>query len=85
MTATMTQSELEIQVRGVIARVFNLSPEESAGELRMGNPPQWDSMGHMQLVIELESAFGLTFPTYAMAELTDIAAITQAIEQHRTA
>ncbi|MGE0882730.1 MAG: acyl carrier protein [Blastocatellales bacterium] len=82
MTATMTQSEIETQVRNVIAQVFKLSPAESAGELRMGNPPQWDSMGHMQLVIELESAFGLIFPTYAMAELTDITAIARAIEQH---
>jgi acyl carrier protein len=77
------QLDLEHGVREVIARVFQLSLTDAQGDLRMGNPPQWDSMGHMQLVMELESAFGVTFPTYAMADLMNVAAIRQAIEQHR--
>ncbi|MEP7274365.1 MAG: acyl carrier protein [Acidobacteriota bacterium] len=77
------QRDLEDGVREVIARVFQLSSFDAQGDLRMGNPPQWDSMGHMELVIELETAFGLTFPTYAMAELVTVGAIRRAIEQHR--
>lgn len=78
-----TQLDLVPQVHEIIARVFQLTPEAAQSELRMGNPPQWDSMGHMQLVVELEAEFGLTFPTYAMAELVSVEKIVQAIEQYR--
>lgn len=83
MIEAKAQFDPDRRVREIIARVFQLTPEEAAGELRMGNPRRWDSMGHMQLVIELEAEFGLTFPTYAIAELVGVATIVQAIRQYR--
>jgi len=54
------------------------------GELRMGSVPRWDSLGHMQLVSELESAFQVRFPAYALAELVEVDAIVRAIEEQRS-
>lgn len=72
-------------MRATIVRVFRLKPEEAGDDLRIGAPPQWDSLGHMQLLVEIENEFGLRFPTYAIANLTTVDAIVKAIEVHRGA
>lgn len=66
---------LEERVRAVIARTFRLSQETAAGELRMGNPPAWDSLGHMGLVAALEQEFDVRFPVHALPELVSVPAI----------
>ncbi len=75
--------EIEQRVREVITRTFQLPPSAAQNELRMGDPPQWDSMGHMQVVMEVEREFGLTFPTYAIAELTSLPALVNAVAAHQ--
>ncbi len=70
------------RVRETLARVFQLSAAE-AGDLRMGLHPLWNSMGHMQLIVELEKEFGLRFPTYEIAELLSTEAIIKAVERYR--
>jgi len=81
----MTQDasfDIDQRVRQTLARVFHLSAGEVAGDLRMGHFPLWDSMGHMQLLIEIEQEFGLTFPTYEIAELLSTQAIIKAVEKY---
>jgi acyl carrier protein len=78
MTQQMT--DVDKRVRDTLVRTFNLSMEQSIGDVRLGGCPQWDSMGHMQLIMELESEFNLTFPTYLMAELVSVDAIVLAIQ-----
>lgn len=80
---TVSTGDLESRVRATIVRVFRLSPEEAAARLQMGAPPQWDSIGHMQLLVEIENEFGLRFPTHAIANLTTVDAIVSAIKMHR--
>jgi acyl carrier protein len=77
-------TQLTQQVRDVIVKAFALSPQDAQGDLRMGSVPRWDSMGHMQLVSELESAFHVTFPAYALAELVDVDAIVLAIQEQQS-
>ena len=74
--------EIEERVRRVIGRTFQIEPSATPGELRMGNPPSWDSVGHMGLILELEDEFGLTFPTYEVANLQTAAAIVSAVARH---
>ena len=70
------------RVRETIREVFRLSPEEAAGDLRLGSPPQWDSLGHMELVVAVEREFGLTFPVPAMSQMTTLDAIVRAVQTH---
>ena len=74
--------DIDQRVRNTLARVFHLSAAEIGGDLRMGHSPFWDSMGHMQLLIELEKEFSLTFPTYEIAELLSTEAIIKTVEKY---
>lgn len=78
---TDLRDQLRGRVRGVIVRTFRLSDQQSDRTLRMGDPPQWDSLAHMNLVIALEREFGVSFPTYAIAELSSDAKIVDALSQ----
>jgi acyl carrier protein len=72
-------SEVESRVREVLAETFGLSDEEMNGDLQLGSIPQWDSMGHMALIMRLESEFNLMFPSHAVAELVTVPEIVKAI------
>lgn len=44
------------------ARVFSV-PRETLGDgCAYGDPPQWDSVNHLRLVMEAEKAFGVSYP-----------------------
>ena len=75
-------SGIDQRVRKTLARVFHLSAAEVGEDLRMGYSPLWDSMGHMQLLVELEKEFSLTFPTYEIAELLSTEAIIKTVEKY---
>jgi|HubBroStandDraft_6_1064221.scaffolds.fasta_scaffold3087575_1 acyl carrier protein len=75
----MSQEEFETQVRRVIAETFGLTAD--GGDLRMGAVPGWDSMGHMNLVMAIEEAFHVRFPTPAIADLVDVASISEAVRR----
>jgi acyl carrier protein len=77
--ATAAPEAIDARVRTVIARAFQLSAADAQGDLRMGGLPQWDSMGHMMLVMELEREFGVTFPSFELAELQTIDTIVAAL------
>jgi acyl carrier protein len=77
----MIAATLEADVRRVIAQTFGLSSEEASGDVRMSNPPAWDSLGHMDLVAALEKEFDVRFPVYALAELTSVSAIAKQLER----
>ncbi len=80
-----SDQEIGERVRNIIAQVFHLSSQEIQGELSMGNPAGWDSLGHMNLVMELEKEFGFTFPTFVIADLVSIRAIVQAVRERTSA
>ena len=79
----MVDSDVGQRVRATLARVFQLSAADAQEDLRMGSLPRWDSMGHMQLIMEIEKEFGVTFPTYEIAELLSADAITNAVAKYK--
>ena len=74
-------NSIQRRVEKTVARVFDVPPSEAAS-LGLGLHPRWDSMAHMELVMEIEKEFGLRFPTYEIGELLNPAAITKAVERY---
>ena len=84
-TWIMDGTEIQDQVVGVIARTFGLPNGQNPQALRMGAISQWDSLGHMRLVPDLEKQFRVRFPVYMIAELVDVDSIVRAIQKLRAA
>ena len=72
-------SDVDNRVRAVTARLFGLSTEQAQGDLRMGNPPAWDSIGHMELLVAIENEFGIRFPGHRIAALVTVESIALAV------
>jgi acyl carrier protein len=63
------------QVREIMALTFDLPPDAITPTTAQDSCPQWDSLAHLNLMLALEDAFGLTLTVDDMAQLTSVAAI----------
>lgn len=75
---------LESQVYQVISETFQIPLPSIPKDIAMGRHPRWDSMGHMNLIVRLEKAFGIRFAVPAIRTMTDVSQIVKAIEAKRT-
>lgn len=69
------------QVQTLLAEVFEVPIEQVTPELEFGDLPQWDSLGHMDLMMRLEERFGLEISTEAIAELVSVPAICDYVQR----
>jgi len=62
------------RIGAVAARVFSVPAAEVTDALKAGDIPQWDSMGHLNLFLAIESDLGVKF---SPAEILGLASIRQ--------
>ena len=66
----------------VVAKVFGL-PRHTVNDATSNMGVEaWDSLNHVTLVLELESAFGVSFSAEETLEMTDVAAIKRVLQSH---
>ena len=73
------KNALNEHVRILLADVFQVPPDEVTPQLAFGDLPQWDSLGHMDVMMRLEEQFGVEINTETIAELVSIPAICEYI------
>jgi len=74
------------QVRFCLVKALDLDEATAQAiheETRASDLPQWDSMGHLALVTELEESFGLEFTDEELPSLTSVKAILNAIGKRK--
>ena len=71
-------------VQSLLAEVFQVPIEEIKPDLAFGDLPQWDSMGHMDVMLSLEEHFSIQIDTETISELTSIPAIRAYLEKKAT-
>jgi len=71
------------RIESAIAKALKVSDAALARPVRMGSTPGWDSMGHMLVVLELESEFGTRIPTARLPELLDVESIARVLAASR--
>jgi acyl carrier protein len=73
---------LTARVQAALSEALRVPPEQVAPELAFGDLPQWDSMGHMEVMMALEMHFGIEINADTIAYLTSIPAICSYIEEN---
>jgi citrate synthase len=79
-TATLVE-----QIQGVLADALQIPEDQVSPDLAFGDLPQWDSMGHMEVMMSLETRFGIEINAETIAALTSIAAILDYIQENGNA
>ena len=70
-----------LSVRNMLAEIFQLPLEEIKSDLAFGDLPQWDSMGHMDVMIGLEDRFGVEINAEMIGKLTSLPEICTYLEE----
>jgi acyl carrier protein len=65
------------RIRQSIATTLAVPVEQVPPDAALGEYSKWDSLAHLELMLALESEFGVRIPMEAMVELTSIRAIEQ--------
>lgn len=69
------------QVRGVLALALQVPEELITPDLNFGDLPQWDSLGHMEVMMRLEENFGVEINADTIAALISVPEICRHIAQ----
>lgn len=70
------------KVRQAFAEALDLPDETNIEALEIGGDPRWDSVGHMALVAELESRFGIMLETDDMVGMSSYAKALEILRRY---
>ncbi len=70
------------RIQALLADAFQVPVESVPPDLAFGGLPQWDSMGHMEVMMRLEQEYGIEISTETIAALTDVASICTYLKEH---
>ncbi len=73
--------ELLNQVRALVAEALQVASEEIGAETAFGDLPQWDSMGHMEVMLALEERFGVEVSAETIGALTSVPRIAAHLQE----
>lgn len=59
--------------RQCFCEVFSLETDFDVNTVEMGSTPDWDSVGHMELITEIEDKFEIIFETEDILRFTSYA------------
>jgi acyl carrier protein len=63
-------------------RALKLNPGSITPETSQENTEAWDSLAHLNLILEIEAAFGVRFSSEEIPLLTSVARLQEALERH---
>jgi len=63
------KKELESKLKDIFSGVFDYPKENIDNSLSNSKLPQWDSLGHISLIIALEEAFNVSFEPDEMEKM----------------
>lgn len=71
--------EIERKVIEILSKEWHLSTDQIPGNARLGQFENWDSMGHVQIMLCLQKYFGFQLTPALVQELVSISAIVEYI------
>jgi len=78
-------NNLNLRVQALLVTALQVPQEEVSDSLSFGDLPQWDSMGHMEVMMALEAEFGVETNADTIAALTSIPAICTYLKENQHA
>ena len=75
-----TSNALSDKVQAVLADSLRVDRGDVGPQTEFGDLPQWDSMGHMEVMVSLEKEFGVEITAETITDLVSVEAICAHIE-----
>ncbi|MUG92012.1 hypothetical protein F7734_05875 [Scytonema sp. UIC 10036] len=72
----------ESKLRQAIAEALEVAPEVLAPDASSDTIEAWDSLKHLDVILNIERSYNVKFKTSEIAELVSVARIEDALRQH---
>jgi len=82
MPANSQQNDLINSVTNLIAQTLAVPADQITEGLSYGDLPEWDSLGHMNIMMALEEKYNVQITTEIITSLVNIKAITAYLLDH---
>jgi len=76
----MTDYELQEKIIKILSSVISDKDIDNIMDLGMGDFPEWDSFGHLRIVMELESSLDIKFNSEEIFNIKTISDIMNTIK-----
>jgi len=73
---------MDDRLRKVFSEVFAVRAEDFSDRLSPDDVQNWDSLGHLRLVMALQDEFGVEFDVEEVMQMQDIARIRERLLHH---
>jgi acyl carrier protein len=77
MSQENADQQLSKDLRSLFAEVFKVDSSQIDSQAQLGEWPAWDSMAHMDLMVALESRFGVAINADTISHLISFPAILE--------
>ena len=74
-------NDIDVRLRRIFAQLFPVDPAELEDDARRGELDGWDSLGHVDLVSELETQFSLRIDPEKALEIETFGDAKQVVAQ----
>ena len=75
----MNSNEIKNKIFEIIAGICNVAVSEINENSTVGDFPQWDSVGHLSILSQVEEAYDISFEPEEMMEIEDVNDIVAAV------
>ena len=69
----------------VVAKVFGVPLDSVHDDVSNTSLAEWDSVAHMELILELEAAYGVSVSPQDALDMTDVGAIKRVLSRYGAA
>ena len=73
------------KIRNEVAEVLQVSIDEITPDLTFGDIPQWDSLGHMEILLALDESFTIAVTAETISDLISLPLIVEYISNNENA
>jgi acyl carrier protein len=84
-TDQSTGSDLRNRVASILSDVLQTDIDPAAGEIPFTEIPEWDSVNHLRLVLELEETFDISLSDEEVLEMNSLQRLVDIVARHDTA
>lgn len=71
------------EVRRILEEIFRIKRTDINFETKMEDIDSWDSLTHMEMIVELEDTFGIEFTADEIMEMTIVGKIEEIVRRKR--
>lgn len=79
----MTETEIFEKLRDIISSIMGVSQEIITHSSKQGEIPEWDSLGHLRLIMTIEEDFDVKFSMLEIPKYTSIEALMSEIKRQK--